>query len=128
MYRMVLNLQRPRNLSLQVDSPKLTKEDLLEIFKEIPLSDADQDKLLELFSKPPLSNMTLDELMEILSDLPLSDITAEEMIAFLESLVPMANIPKTGDNSQIWMVCALASGAGLVWLGLRSRKRKEEEK
>ena len=58
--------------------------------------------------------MTLDELMDIFIDVPPSDMTAEELLEFLDLLVPMSNVPKTGNNSWIWEICALISGAGLV--------------
>ena len=41
--------------------------------------------------------------------------------------VPKADVPKTGDATWLWAMAAAASGAGLVWLAISGRKRREED-
>lgn len=41
--------------------------------------------------------------------------------------VPTADVPKTGDATWLWAMAAAASGAGLVWLAISGRKRREED-
>ena len=63
-------------------------------------------------------------------DVPLTDLPGED--ADLEDIsdvdVPLSDIPQTGDNSQIWVILTLISGAGLVWLVLEDRKREKTAK
>ncbi|MPN40857.1 hypothetical protein SDC9_188397 [bioreactor metagenome] len=44
-----------------------------------------------------------------------------------EEETPLAEAPKTGDNINLWLLLALASGAGIVALNLGGRKRKKED-
>lgn len=39
--------------------------------------------------------------------------------------VPGADVPKTGDSMTLWVLAAAASGAGLIWLAISGKKRKE---
>lgn len=39
---------------------------------------------------------------------------------------PKADVPKTGDTMGLWVMAAVASGAGLVWLNLTGKKRKDD--
>jgi Mg-chelatase subunit ChlD len=39
---------------------------------------------------------------------------------------PLANTPKTGDALAAWLTAAVASGAGLAWLAISAKKRKED--
>ena len=39
---------------------------------------------------------------------------------------PKAEVPKTGDAMGLWVMAAVASGAGLVWLNLTGKKRKDD--
>ena len=39
---------------------------------------------------------------------------------------PKADVPKTGDAMGLWVMAAVASGAGLVWLNLTGKKRKDD--
>ena len=39
---------------------------------------------------------------------------------------PKAEVPKTGDTMGLWVMAAAASGAGLVWLNLTGKKRKDD--
>ena len=39
---------------------------------------------------------------------------------------PKADVPKTGDAMGLWVMAAAASGAGLVWLNLTGKKRKDD--
>ena len=41
--------------------------------------------------------------------------------------VPKADVPETGDASLLWVILAIASGSGLIWLALTGKKRKEYE-
>jgi len=50
-------------------------------------------------------------------DVPLEDIFEEE--------IPLADVPKTGDGSAIWMVLSVLSALGLAVMFLFDRKRKE---
>lgn len=43
-----------------------------------------------------------------------------------EETIPMAEAPKTGDTSAIWIAVASVSGIGLVWFAITNRKRKDE--
>ena len=36
------------------------------------------------------------------------------------------DVPKTGDTMGLWVMAAVASGAGLVWLNLTGKKRKDD--
>ena len=40
--------------------------------------------------------------------------------------VPTTDVPKTGDSMTLWVLAAAASGAGLIWLAISGKKRKEE--
>ncbi len=52
-------------------------------------------------------------------EVPTTDLPEEE--------VPLAEAPATGDSLILWVMAAAASGAGLVWLTLSGRKRKEDD-
>ena len=39
---------------------------------------------------------------------------------------PKADVPKTGDAMGLWVMAAAASGAGLIWLNLTGKKRKDD--
>ena len=39
----------------------------------------------------------------------------------------MAEAPKTGDTSLVWVLAAAASGVGLVWLAVSGMKRKDHD-
>ena len=39
---------------------------------------------------------------------------------------PKAEVPKTGDTMGLWVMAAAASGAGLIWLNLTGKKRKDD--
>lgn len=39
---------------------------------------------------------------------------------------PKAEVPKTGDAMGLWVMAAAASGAGLIWLNLTGKKRKDD--
>ncbi len=52
-------------------------------------------------------------------EVPTADLPEEE--------VPLAEAPATGDSLILWVMAAAASGAGLVWLTLSGRKRKEDD-
>lgn len=39
---------------------------------------------------------------------------------------PKADVPKTGDAMGLWVMAAVASGAGLIWLNLTGKKRKDD--
>lgn len=63
-------------------------------------------------------------------DTPLSPTptpTPETPVEIPEEETPLAEAPKTGDNINLWLLLALASGAGIVALNLGGRKRKEED-
>ena len=99
----------------------LTPEELLDIFSEVPLVETVMDDLVDIFTETPLADLTVDDLMDILVDIPLADLTPEELLDIFDN-VPLSNVPKTGDNSQVWEILALVSGLGLVWLALGRKK------
>ena len=73
----------------------------------------------------PLAGMPFTEIPE--EDVPLADAPAEEELTEIpEDEVPLAEVPKTGDGSKAWLVTAIASGLGLVWMAIASQKRKDE--
>lgn len=39
---------------------------------------------------------------------------------------PKADVPKTGDAMGLWVMAAAVSGAGLIWLNLTGKKRKDD--
>lgn len=39
---------------------------------------------------------------------------------------PKADVPKTGDTMGLWVMAAAVSGAGLIWLNLTGKKRKDD--
>ena len=39
---------------------------------------------------------------------------------------PLAAVPQTGDNTVLWATTAVASGAGLIWLAVDGKKRRED--
>lgn len=51
-------------------------------------------------------------------DIPDEDIPDED--------IPKADVPKTGDTMGLWVMAAAASGAGLIWLNLTGKKRKDD--
>ena len=48
---------------------------------------------------------------------------APELEEILDEEVPLANVPKTGDASALWMALSALSGAGLFLV----RKKREED-
>lgn len=40
--------------------------------------------------------------------------------------IPKADVPKTGDTMGLWVMAAAVSGAGLIWLNLTGKKRKDD--
>ena len=58
-----------------------------------------------------------------LSDAPVTDTV---IINIVDEDVPLAGLPKTGDDSHNWMFSALISGLGLVWLMLNKKREAEE--
>ena len=40
--------------------------------------------------------------------------------------IPKADVPKTSDAMGLWVMAAAASGAGLIWLNLTGKKRKDD--
>ena len=50
---------------------------------------------------------------------PTTDLPDEE--------TPMAEAPKTGDNSTAWVLAAGVSGLALVWLAITGKKRRDNE-
>ena len=41
--------------------------------------------------------------------------------------VPMAEVPKTGDMSALWLALSALSGTGLAGVSLLGRKKQDEE-
>lgn len=65
-------------------------------------------------------------------DVPLAELPQlpEEQIQDTEELpeedVPLAEVPQTGDASMLLVLMSASSGAGLAWLTISGRKRREE--
>ena len=55
--------------------------------------------------------------------MPLAELPEDDLVELEDPDVPLADVPKTGDDSLIWGVLTLISGTGLVWLAL-DKKRK----
>ena len=55
---------------------------------------------------------------------PLPELPGEVEID--EPETPLANVPQTGDNTMLWVTTAVASGAGLIWLAVDGKKRRED--
>ena len=45
-------------------------------------------------------------------------------MTILDGDVPLANVPKTGDVSAIWVILSMASAGGMIVL---NKKREDEE-
>lgn len=55
---------------------------------------------------------------------PLPELPGE--VEINEPETPLANVPQTGDNTALWLTTAVASGAGLIWLAVDGKKRRED--
>ena len=53
----------------------------------------------------------------------MADVPAEVVI--VDDAVPLADVPKTGDTSDIWYAAAVLSLGG--WMLVSGRKREEED-
>ena len=75
----------------------------------------------------PEENVPTTDLPEI--DPPTTDLPEENVPTtdLPEEEVPMAEAPATGDSLSAWILAAAVSGAGLVWLTLTGKKRKEDD-
>ena len=60
----------------------------------------------------------IDELEVPLAEEPEVEIEIED------SSIPLADVPRTGDNSHIWAIFAMISGVGLALLALLDKKSK----
>ena len=58
-------------------------------------------------------------------DVPKSDLP-EQPVEIPDEDTPKAEVPKTGDAMGLWVMAAAASGAGLIWLNLTGKKRKDD--
>ena len=58
-------------------------------------------------------------------DVPKTDLP-EQPVEIPDEDTPKADVPKTGDAMGLWVMAAVASGAGLVWLNLTGKKRKDD--
>ena len=61
-------------------------------------------------------------------DAALPESPSEELEDLADGDVPLAQAPATGDSLLTWLSGALASGAGLLWLGGRKKREDGDEK
>ncbi|MBR5571227.1 MAG: LPXTG cell wall anchor domain-containing protein [Oscillospiraceae bacterium] len=52
---------------------------------------------------------------------------AEEIVDVPEENVPLADVPKTGDMSALWLALSALSGTGLAGVSALNRKKRDEE-
>ena len=125
-----------------VPGPGADGDDLTDIPEDnvplVPGPGADGDDLTDI----PEDNVPLvpgpgadgDDLTDIPEgDVPLTDApnagddtnTGDDLMDIADGEVPLAAVPQTGDNSHIWSYFALISGACLVWMVLKNKKREE---
>ncbi|MCI8537282.1 MAG: doubled motif LPXTG anchor domain-containing protein [Oscillospiraceae bacterium] len=104
------------------ETPEVTVPDV-----DVPLAEVPEVVI-------PDVDVPLAEVPEVVipdEDVPLAEVpeevpsTAGMEVNIPEELVPLADVPKTGDGAQVWVLLAIASGAGLAWLALEEKKRWE---
>ncbi len=76
-----------------------------------------------------LEGMDIQDTETPTTDLPDTDVptSGDTGTGLNDPDVPKADVPKTGDATWLWAMAAAASGAGLVWLAISGRKRREED-
>ncbi len=88
---------------------------------EVPLAEEPEEVQI------PEDEVPLEELPELEEiadeEVPLEELPELEEIP--DDDVPLADVPKTGDESMMWIALTMASGMGLVWLILNSKKRED---
>jgi len=58
---------------------------------------------------------------------PLTDVPGDTETEIPDETTPLAQAPKTGDCAAVWFGIAAVSGAGLVWLVLSGKRRKNDD-
>lgn len=58
---------------------------------------------------------------------PLTDVPGDTETKIPDETTPLAQAPKTGDCAAVWFGIAAVSGAGLVWLVLSGKRRKNDD-
>lgn len=58
-------------------------------------------------------------------DTPKADLP-QDPVDIPDEDTPKADVPKTGDAMGLWVMAAAVSGAGLIWLNLTGKKRKDD--
>ena len=57
---------------------------------------------------------------------PTTDVPGESGTELGDGDVPLAEVPKTGDSSALWVLAAAVSGIGLVWLTVCKKRESEQ--
>ena len=57
---------------------------------------------------------------------PTTDVPGESGTELGDGDVPLAEVPKTGDSSAVWVLAAAVSGIGLVWLTVCKKRESEQ--
>jgi len=88
-----------------------------------------REKRSDTGSRLPESIIILDEEIPMTTVVPVTDVPVAEipMEELLPEDVPLADPPKTGDISSLWLALSSLSGAGLAGVSLLGRKKREEE-
>lgn len=80
------------------------------------------DPLPELPEEPVIDVEDPETPLDPLPELPEEPVEVEVE----DPDVPLANVPQTGDNTVLWATTAVVSGAGLIWLAVDGKKRRED--
>ncbi len=60
------------------------------------------------------------------TSVPTTDVPGESGTELGDGDVPLAEVPKTGDSSALWVLAAAVSGIGLVWLTVCKKRESEQ--
>lgn len=112
-----ININDPRTPAAQAaaPAPAPTAPVASEAPIDIPVTDV------------PLADFNEEDMMDIDTiDVPLTDMPEEELID-IDLDVPLSSIPQTGDETAIWTYLAVLSAAGMLFLLIVERKKRQEE-
>ena len=80
-----------------------------------------EEELVPMSELPEEAAQTLEPTVEETAAEPV----VEEPAEIAEEEVPLADVPKTGDVSALWLALTALSGSGLTGLGILGKKRGE---
>ena len=93
------------------------KEEPRKVEKELTI----EEELVPMSELPEEAAQTLEPTVEETAAEPV----VEEPAEIAEEEVPLADVPKTGDVSALWLALTALSGSGLTGLGILGKKRGE---